>query len=136
MYFVRADCLAWISLAGERGRERYIIALVHFAAKTSSSRHAYIHWQTSHSNMFSFMRHTHKPHTHADTVTGISSVTVIAVSQRKYVDRLIQVAISRVFHGIHSFPVVPLLCVMLSVTLSYTVLDLFSVWRTGGSRQF
>lgn len=39
-------------------REMHIIALVPFAAKTSSSRYAYIHWQTSHSNMFTFMRHT------------------------------------------------------------------------------
>lgn len=47
----------------ESERERYIIALVQFAAKTSSSRYAYIHWQTSHSNMLTFMRQRHT-HTH------------------------------------------------------------------------
>lgn len=35
----------------------------------------------------------------------MSSVTAIAVSRKKYVDRLIPAAVSRGFHGIPSFPV-------------------------------
>lgn len=39
-------------------------------------------------------------------------MTVIAVSQKKYVDRLIRAAVSRAFHGIPLFPVMSLSCHM------------------------
>lgn len=55
-------------------------------------------------------------------------MTVIAVSQRKYVDRLIQVLVSRVFEGIPSFPVMSHWCFVSGDALSYTLLHLFSVW--------
>lgn len=82
-------------------------------------RHAYIHWQTSHSNMLSFMRRTHKhTHTRTDKVAGISSVTAIAVSQKKYVARLIRAATLRVFHRIHSFPA---MCIVESYVVLHRV---------------
>lgn len=83
---------------GWRETEREIIALVPLAAKTSSSRYAYIHWQTLHSSVFTFYEtHINRPDTRRDTVAHVPSVTVIAVSQKKYADRLIRAAASRVF---------------------------------------
>lgn len=69
------------------------------------------------------MRRTHKPHRQRRL-----SVTVIAVSQRKYVDRLIQALVSRVFLGIPLFPVMSRWCFVSRDALSYTLLHLFSVW--------
>lgn len=83
---------------GWRETEREIIALVPLAAKTSSSRYAYIHWQTLHSSVFTFYEtHINRPDTRRDTVAHVPSVTVIAVSQKKYADRLIRAAVSRGF---------------------------------------
>lgn len=112
MYFVRADCLAWISLAGERARERerdahncscticcqdILLPLCLYTLANKSFKHAHF-----------YEAHINHAETHVDTVTGTSSLTVIAVSQKKYVDRLIQVAVSGVLRGIPSFPVVSL----------------------------
>lgn len=79
-------------------RERYIIALVRFAAKTSSSCYAYIHWQTSHSNMFTFYEARKEPHRHSHRhLLGDSDCRQ---SGEKNVGRLIRVPVSRIFHGI------------------------------------
>lgn len=76
-----------------------LLPLCLYTLATNSSKH--VHFYEAHIN---------HSDTHIDTVPGISSVTVIAVSQKKYVDRLIRAAVSRAFHGIPLFPVMSLPC--------------------------
>lgn len=115
----------------ESARQRYIIALVQFAAKASSSRYAYIHWQTSHSNMLTFMRHTHA-YTH---IYLLSDSDCHQSEEIWWQTTVIQAPVSRVSNGISSFPVKPFRCFVPRVTLSYTVVLFVSVWFTGDPRQ-